>query len=178
MPSDPPATLLRDTGQAAPKNSRERVLWEIAERYDELVSPLNGPADLRGSGERHAMMPASYTPTVQEFERLLGVMRNQAKQQAFRGHSIGTLRWHILEYCLKAVRTIKQQPVTVVKRGKKKPVPLRHKDGSPVTAPAFHYVRHPQARKEMAELGISWMAQNWGLKTEPMLWTEPKRAAA
>jgi hypothetical protein len=100
-------------------SSRARVLWEIAERYHELVDPLNSGEGIRGTGELVPLMPRTYTATVKEFERLFAVMRNQARQQAFRGESLGTLRWHILEYHLKAERIVRLEVVTV-KQGRRK----------------------------------------------------------
>lgn len=146
---------------------RERVLWEIAERYHDYVDTLNGPTGVPGDGSGTDGMPKTYTATVREFERLLCLMRNQAKQQSFNGHSLGTLRWHIVEYHLKAQRVVRQQPILARKNGKM--VALRTIDGKPATRPVLAYIRDPQVREQKARDGIAWMAQHWGLATEPML---------
>lgn len=156
-------------------SSREIVLWEIAERYTDLVEPLNGPTLVAGDGESLAVMPGTYTPTVREFERLMAVMRNQAKQKAFRGTSLGKLRWHILEWHLKAERVVRHQTVTAKRHGKV--VPLRSGDGTTVQRLVVGYRRDPQAREQKARDGIAWMAENWALKHEPML-PEQIRVAA
>lgn len=148
--------------------SRERVLWEIAERYEELVDPMCGPAAIRGDGESVGLMPGTYTPTVREFERLLGVMRNQAKQKAFRGHSLGKLRWHLVEWHIKAVRTVKYEKVVEKKHGKKVRL-LFDADGSQTTRPVIRFTRDRDAREPLARAAIAWMSENWGLMSEPML---------
>lgn len=158
---------------------RERVLWEIAERYHEFTETLVS-AGIPGNGETFGVleMPDTYTPTVREFERLLGVMHNQAKQKSFRGVGLGRLRWHLLEWHLKAERVIRREPVTAKKNGKV--VVLRDADGLMVVRPVIGFRRHRDAREERARDAVAWMAENWGLFSEPMLpgFEERVRAAA
>lgn len=149
-------------------SKREQVLWTIAGLYNELVDPLNGPAALRGDGDSVVRMPETYTQTVREYERLVALMRNQAKQQAFEGFSIGTLRWHLVEWHHRSVKVVKHEPVTVMK-GKKR-LNVRHPDGTPVTRPKVSYIRHKDANVKRAELAIRWMAKHWNEKLgEPMV---------
>jgi hypothetical protein len=171
------AKVGRATGQTMPKrpplSHDAEVLWDIAELYDELVCPLNGGEGVRGTGESVVMMPPTYTATVKEFERLLGVMRNQARQQAFRGESLGTLRWHILEYLLKPQRIVRLQTVKV--RKGRRLVELRHPNGDLVMRPVVGFTgRDPGARKERAEDGLEWIAARWGLAYPPQKWVDPE----
>jgi hypothetical protein len=164
------------TGQTALSN-RARVLWEIAEEHDELVCPLNGGEGVRGTGESVPMMPPTYSATVREFERLMGVMRNQARQQAFRGCAVGTLRWHVLEYLLKPERVVRAETVKV--RKGRRLVELRHPDGSLVMRPVVGYARRdPGARKDRAADGIEWIAEHWSLSFEPQKWVDPEERRA
>lgn len=148
--------------------SRVPVLAEIARRYHDLVCPLNGPDRIRGDGESVPRMPPTYTATVREFERLMGVMRSQARQQAAHGEAVGTLRWHILAWYVDAEPVTRHRNVYVARHGKK-PRLLLKANGKPLTRPETGFRRHPQARKEKADWGLEWMAERWGLGTEPML---------
>ena len=147
-------------------SKRVDVLREIADRYWELVDPdhCNG---MPGSGERLPQMPATYTPSVREFERLLNFMRNQAKQKAFNGESLGVLRWQVLAWHVDARKVIRHEPVMVFAHGKWGTV--RDAEGELVTRPTISFHRHRQAREEKARWGLEWMAANWGLVSEPML---------
>lgn len=55
--------------------SRVKVLRVIAERYLELVDPMQGPSGISGDGGSSGFMPDTYSPTVREFERLMSVMK-------------------------------------------------------------------------------------------------------
>jgi hypothetical protein len=176
-PATIPGLPRTNTPSNGPSPSRVAVLTQIAERYHELVDTLNGPSGIRGDGDALALMPVTYTQTVREFERLMGRMRNQAKQQAYAGHSLGRLRWHILEYHIKAEPVIRREPVIAIKNGK--PVHLKDADGKPAYRRSIQpeqYRRHPDAREVKATLGLEWMALNWGLKSEPMLYVDKKAA--
>ena len=107
-------------------------------------------------------------------ERLLGVMRNQAKQKAYRGESLGTLRWHVIAWYVSAVRVVAHERVPV-RRGQRVAVPagqdvLRDRHGVTVPSrPVVRWIRDPQAREAKALDGVAWMAENWALGLEPML---------
>jgi len=112
---------------------------------------------------------------VGEVERLLGVMRNQARQQAFRGVSLGTLRWHVLAWYVNVDRVASWHPVKL-RRGKRPPVAsgqqvLRDREGRWVPAVRVEHPprRDPQAREARALDGVAWMAERWSLGHEPML---------
>lgn len=145
---------------------RVAILAEIALRYHELVDP-GLREGLRGDGNGCPRMPTTYTPTVKEFERLMRLMRSQARQQASHGESVGTLRWHVNAWYVNAQKVVRHRPVHVPSHGKLKA--LRDQDGHIVTRPVVSYRRHPDARQQKADWGIEWIAQHWGLETEPML---------
>lgn len=109
-----------------------------------------------------------------EVERLLAQMRNQAKQKAYGGHSLGKLRFHVVAWYVDVVEHGRWEPKPVVK-GKKLKVPsgqqiLRDaRTGKWVPA---RYVKQPpkrsrDARKPLADLGVEWMAREWALAVEP-----------
>lgn len=157
-------------------NQREKVLWRIAELYNELSDPLNGPASLRGDGESLTLMPRTYTATVREYERLVKAMREDRSAPLLRLEdgtkvSVRSAWWHLNEYWHKAQRRIKHVPVT--KAGKKgRLAQLRNADGSPVTKPTIEWLRDAAADKRRAELAIQHIASKWSLVTEPMLPSE------
>jgi hypothetical protein len=147
-------------------SSRERVLWEIAESYSELVDPSFGPSGVRGSGELGLRMPWSYTGTVREFERL---------QQRLRVED-AVLGWHLLEWHLKAERVTRLETVTVL-RGRRR-VQLRHPDGSLVMRRTVTYRRHPGAvegrwleeerawASPSARAAVAWIATRFEFEPE------------
>src|SRR5947207_3161779 len=86
--------------------ARQLALVSLLERYHELVDPMQ--AGNQGDRLGYLAMPLTYTPSVRELERLLNRMRNQAKQQAYKGCSLGKLRWHLMAWYV--------DPVTVQRR--------------------------------------------------------------
>lgn len=113
--------------------------------------------------------------SVVEVERLLALMRNQAKQQAVEGIPVGTLRWHVVAWYVEARRVVTFEQVPR-KKGHKTLVPagqdiLRdRKTGETIPARQVErWTRHPDARKDRADLGVRWMAERWALELEPML---------
>lgn len=168
-----PSRAVRERGREA---SRVLVLAQIADWYSELVDPLSGPSGVPGDGESPVGMPRTYTPTVREFERLLGVMRNRARQEAYAGFALGKLRWHVMEWFVSPPRVRREEPVFVDGKGGKRRR-LVGVDGRPVTRPRIVRLRHRDAREDRALLGLEWMAANWGLVSEPMLPREMVEAA-
>lgn len=142
-------------------SSREAVLWQIASLYSDLVSPLNGPSGVPGDGDSYGGMPSTYTPTIREFERLLVVMREGDAH-------IRSLRWHLLEYHLKATRVMRHEPRNVITKGKGRSR-LVDADGNVVTVPVIRITRHPKADEGKAREAVALMARWWGLRSEPML---------
>lgn len=142
-------------------NGREEVLWKIAELYNDLVSPLNGPSGVRGDGESYGGMPSTYTPTLREFERLLRAMRESDEQTRL-------LRWHLLEWHLKATRVIKHEPRIVRTKTRKRSL-LLDEMGNIVTVPVVRVCRNARADENKAREAVAIMARCWSLKSEPML---------
>lgn len=140
--------------------NRIEILTEIASRYEELVD-TPGRTGVPGSGEYGPRMPRTYTATVKEFERLLKRMRNQAKQKAYGGYSLGTLWWHLVQWHVHPRGRV-QRVVAVrqkVKGGR----------SMVVYTPTMVVVRHPDSREERAVLALEWMSEHWGLGVEPMV---------
>jgi hypothetical protein len=149
-------------------SKRVEVLAQIALRYHELADPHNGPDRVRGDGDSVSLMPRTYTATVKEFERLMGVMRNQAKQQAYAGWPLGKLRWHIMAWFVDAQPVVRSRPLLVTGKGGKL-VPAYEATGERAMVRTAAFIRNPDAREDRALLGLGWMAEAWALKVEPML---------
>jgi hypothetical protein len=149
-------------------SKRVEVLAQIALRYHELADPHNGPDRVRGDGDSVSLMPRTYTATVKEFERLMGVMRNQAKQKAYAGYSLGKLRWHVLEWYVKAEPVVRSRPLLVTGKGGKL-VPAYESTGERAMIRTVAFIRDRDAREDRALLGLEWMAGSWALSHEPFL---------
>jgi hypothetical protein len=159
--------FVRPKSASAMQSKRVEVLSQIAARYVELVEPC-GKDGIRGDGTGVSLMPRTYTATVKEFERLMGVMRNQAKQQAYAGWSLGKLRWHVLEWYVNAQPVVRSRPLLVTGKGGKL-VPAYESTGERAMVRTAAFIRNPDAREDRALLGLGWMAEAWALKIEPML---------
>lgn len=159
------ATLPAATGLTAlsggVSRSRVAVLTEIAERYGELVEPLNGPDRVRGDGGSVVRMPRTYTATVREFERLVVRLRVERRD----------LWWHLDGWWLSATtRTIWVCPrcgpchqAEHVHRKRKDPGLLVVK-----CKRAVQWSRLPGARESLAKQAVVVLAEWWALDHEPM----------
>jgi hypothetical protein len=147
--------------------NRVEILSQIALRYHELVEPA-GRNGIPGDGEGVTLTPRTYTGTVREFERLMCVMRNQAKQQAYAGWPLGKLRWHIMAWFVDAQPVVRSRPLLVTGKGGKL-VPAYESTGERAMVRTAAFIRNPDAREDRALLGLGWMAEAWALKIEPML---------
>jgi hypothetical protein len=173
MLSDATETLPGLPAPGAPKISltgRERILEQIAERYWELVDPLNGPGGVRGDGDSPVQMPRTYTHTVREFERLA----KQLHRERF------DLWKHLDGWWLSATtRTINLCPTCGpchqdehIHHGRKD-----RKLRSVKCRRVMVWNRKPGAQASGAGLAIRWMAEHWALKSEPFLPDELRIAA-
>ena len=150
--------------------NRVTVLTIIAERYRELVDPLTSSTGIRGTGDRNSLMPSTYTPTVREFERLVGKLRTGEP----------SLYWHLNEYHLKAsTRTLWECPRCHVTSHHQRHVHAG-KSGKPLEVEGRRTVvvdRHPGSSAIRAAQAVRWIAEGWGLSSEPMLPDELRVAA-
>jgi len=128
---------------------REEVIVQLLERFQELVEPAGGNG-IPGSGDYLPLMPATYTPSVRELERLLIRMRDERRSQW----------WHVTERYLRCQHVNRDVPV---KR--------KGKNGKTVTVVERQLVVtfHPGVRAEKVRRGISWLAEEWRLGHEPMI---------
>ena len=184
------ATLGPTTGRRTPADrliaSRVRVLTEIAERFSELVDPLNGPSGFHGDGESVGLMPhdrrclirASSPPrctcayrSVAEFGRLTVRLREEQRP----------LWWHLDGWWLSAVsRTVYHCPRCGVTHKPSHVHPSRRNSGKPVDVRCKRVVvwtRRPGARESFAKEAVETMAGWWMLGSEPMLPDEIRVAA-
>lgn len=165
--------------------SREKAIVRILERYDELTDPVRAGFGNGGGGApfmphaRTCSIMTTHPPRcscwrrdVDEVTRLLGVMRNRAKQEAYRGTSLGRLRWHVVAFYVDA-RWITAHERIPTRKGVKLAVPagqriLRDKTGAWVPSRVVRRpVRHSDAREQRALDGVAWMAERWALEHEP-----------
>lgn len=161
-----PATIAIATGIPAPSvpapASRVRILTEIASRYDELVTPLNGPDGIRGDGQATPAMPKTYTATLREFERLVVELRATDRE----------LWRHLDGWWLSAsTRTIYQCPRCGPTHAREHVHPNR-RSGRPTTIKTKRvvvWVRIAGARESIAKAAIVVVASRWALEIEPML---------
>lgn len=162
---------------------RVPILIEIAERYRELVEPLNGPSGVRGDGDapmigrhdrrcqvaRTLRCTCSYR-SVHEFERLAVRLRDE------RHH----LWWHLNAYWLEAEsRTINWCPRCHRETHDFEHVHAR-KDGTRFTVQTRRRViwqRHRNADRDKARKAVEQLAGWWALESEPMLPDEYRVAA-
>lgn len=127
---------------------RETVLVELLERFNELCDPMqsgNGEGD---TGLR--LMPATYSASVRELERLLTRMREVRRSQW----------WHVTERYIRATSVLRD--VQVKRKGK---------NGKTVTLTERHVVAvyDRGVRLEKVRRGVEWLASEWSLPHEPML---------
>jgi hypothetical protein len=136
---------------------REKIIVELLERYDDLVTTLNGPRGTRGERDSDCLMPTTYNSSVRELERLMVQMREQER----------TLWWHVNERYIRC-RTVvryelrpKLDKHNRVKRTKGKVV--REK------VPALVTVYDARVEPPLVVEGVRWLAANWALPHDPEL---------
>lgn len=127
---------------------REEIIVALLERYSELVDPMQAGGG--GEGGWGLSMPATYTDSVRELERLLRVMREVRPSQ----------HWHLSERYIRATSVLRD---VKVKR--------KTKHGKTVTVVERRVVPvwNPAVRLHKVELGVAWLASRWALAHEPML---------
>lgn len=160
------ARLATATGLTAPSGavprSRVAILTEIAERYSELVEPLNGPQGIRGDGSSPIQMPRTYTTTVREFERL--VLSLRAEDRRLWAHLDG---WWLSA----STRTIWLCPRCGPCHQAEHVHTKRHGHGLLIVKckRAVQWSRLPGAHESEAKRAIIVIAGWWNLRSEPML---------
>lgn len=150
--------------------SRITVLRTIAAHYHELTDPMQARSK-KGSGAKLPLMPQTYTPTVREFERLTSLLRQHGVRYTLTDGRITTLtqlRWHLLAYYIDATTTL-QQPAAKPPRNRKGELRRQPTDdhGQPLAHRKIH--RHPNARRDLADAALEWIANHWTAPYEPML---------
>lgn len=161
-------------------SSRERVIVELLVRLPELVDPMQSRSGL-GDGVALPLMPATYTASVREVERLLRVMRDDRSSPLIRDAagvkviadgqpvSVRRLWWHVRGFYVDVDRSpVAPQRVKVAKSKRRQLVRLAT-DSTGRPLPSRREVRQPGARRDLAELGVAWIASHWSLKHEPFL---------
>lgn len=129
---------------------REEIVTQLLERYVELVDPMQSGNGSGDTGLR--LMPATYTASVRELERLMQRMRQERRSQW----------WHVSERYIRAEHVLRD---VKVKR--------RTKHGKTVTVVERQVVTsyHPGVRLEKVRRGVAWLADEWDARRigEPML---------
>lgn len=195
-PSDGPVTLTRGLGDARPETDlrhRVEVIEQLLTSYHQLVDPLqqgsgNGPTGV-------LLMPATYTPSVRELERILKAMRDDPRNAILR-HEDGTKRildgkpvtprrlwWHANAWYIQCERVTVRPTLKASRNAKGKLSRLRvDEHGQPLAVdttgrPLVRVLRAPEARYQLAQAALQHIAENWALPHEPMLPTELATAA-
>ena len=143
---------------------RVAVLTTLLELYNDLADPCqSGNGGTQGS-DGLTLMPATYTDSVRELERLLKLMREDrglSLIQTSQGKvSVRKLHWHVSEWFIRC--TTANRWVTE---------PARTRSGKKTTrrVRAIVTVRNPAVDERLVDAGVRWLAENWGLDSEPML---------
>lgn len=160
-------TALSDRERDRVFAARVRILTEIAERYREFTEPLNGSSGIRGTGDLTPRMPATYTATVRQFERVAALLRD-SPDLAER-----ELWWHLNGWWLGAdTRTAWHCPRCGICHQAEHRHPNR-RSGVLSTVQCKRVVawrRLPGARESEAKRAIEMMARAWPDEmAEPML---------
>lgn len=156
-------------------DSRVSVLTRVAELYTELVDPMSGPAGIRGDGDSIGFMPPTYSATVREYERLVRLMRDDRHEPLIELNgakvSVRSLWWHLEMWHHRAVRVIRNHPVTTKQGGRLVTLMNPGNPPTPVTRPTIAYLRDPKADRVRAERAIQFISARWDHKRigEPML---------
>lgn len=141
-------------------DSRVSVLEQLLERFTELVDPMqsgNGDGD---TGLR--LMPATYSPSVRELERLVVRLREER-------HS---LWWHVNERYLKAVQSTAWMCPKC--HGISHAAVHKHRDkrGKPSTYKGARVLRTSwdvSVNAKKVSLGVAQIGAWWALSHEPFL---------
>ena len=182
MLSDQVSTLHPASGGAMP-SQRVRVLTELLERYHDLVDPLTS-AGIPGDGATAGilLMPATYTASVRELERLIRLLRDDHHGPIVKWTHNGQryeasprrLWWHLNAYYIDVVHVLH---VPSLKQPKNKRKQLRRaavdQDGRAL--PQVRVLRKAEARYPIALKALEHIAEAWSLPHEPML---PRELAA
>jgi len=129
--------------------TRVAVLTELLSRYHELTDTLTTNGE-KGNGDQPPQMPATYTRSVRELERLLGQLRLVDRP----------LWWHVSERYLRSTQSIKERTRFEKVKGK----------GRVSVTERVVWTTYPRTvDHDLVEAGVKWLAQNWRLKSEPML---------
>lgn len=145
---------------------RCRVIRDLLARYAELVDPMQA-RDGSGNGVALGLMPATYTPSVRELERLLRMMREDRSAKlvivdhhAFPKVSVRRLWWHVnARYIAAGSRTVDRQVARKGKGGKRALVVER----------CVEPIVDRRVDEVLVTAAVAWIAQAWALRSEPML---------
>lgn len=169
-------TLVARTG--APSH-RTKVLEQLLEHYNDLIDPMQ-MRDQPGDGTGLILMPATYTATVRELERLIRRMRDD-RQHPLIHHdgekvSLRQLWWHLNAWYIAVEHKTYTPPLKVAKGKKGKLIKLQVDDQG-VALPQVRVLRSPEARYQLALKAVEWLSASWELTSEPFLPRELELAA-
>jgi hypothetical protein len=147
-------------GRSAPKGQRETIVALLETLHDVTLPDGHGYGRGNPFDDRLLLLSEDYhAGSYRELEQLLGWMRNQARQRAYKGWGLGTLRWHVLAWHVDAPYVPKLVPKTVLRHGKRRV--LLNADGKPELHPVRIVRRHRDARLDRAVLGVEWLELEW-----------------
>lgn len=153
---------------------RETTIADILNRWDELVERA-GRSGVRGDDDTVSLMPRSYNASVREVERLMRRMKVERPSQWWHvserylrsQRSSKTVLWWQGRWQLPAHHEVVAQPggwTLELARGKKRRAPQEFRVAVVSWSPAV--------RAQKVRLGLAWLAGEWSLGHEPMLFVE------
>lgn len=157
------------------RDHRRDVIVHLLERLNELVDPVRA-----GNGDGQTgllLMPATYTPSVRELERLLVVMRLDRSESLLllgngRKASVRACWWHLNERYLRATtRTCWRCPKCSTESHVERHT-HRDRRGKLCAYPGKRVlvnVYDPGVDEKLVDAGVGWLAEHWALAVEPML---------
>jgi hypothetical protein len=165
--SERKATLGSLPGRVRPKTEytgRVQVITRLLENYADFAT-ADGPGGIQGDGDATPCMSKLYTPSVRELERLLCVMRNDRHRSLLtlasgERVSVRSLWWHLTERYIRCTVSLKDYPVKRKAKGGKTLTVVERRS-------VARYSR--EVRPALVDLGVQWLAENWALRSEPML---------
>lgn len=163
---------------------RGRVIAQILERYNDLIDPLLSGNESGSTGV--LLMPATYTPTVREVERLMQTLREDRHGPLTKWTHDGEpfaasprrLWWHLNGWYIDVQHVLHVPPLKTQKNKRKQLTrqPVDQLYGAAL--PQVRIVRKADVRFPIALKGVERLAELWSLTHEPMLPTDLRLKAA
>lgn len=143
--------------------TRQAIIVELLERYDDLVDPMQ----VRAGGDRDgvgSLMPGTYTEAVRELERLLRLMREDRQASLLRLSdgtkiSVRSCWWHLNARYIACTHLCREVPVKRKAKHGKSVTVLERRLVVVAASPAAADVDGRPCVK--VQRGIEWLEASW-----------------